>query len=514
MGGDGPGSAGGGTGREPAGYDETMTSLWLAARPSRERPSTPPTLPDRADLVVVGAGITGLVTALLAQRAGRDVLVVEARYVGAVATGNTTAKVSLLQGSVLSSIRRHHGDEVTAAYVRANTDGQRLLVDLMDELGVAHQRETAVSYAHTERGTRTVEAERDAALAAGLDVHDVRPTELPYDVAGAIGLADQVQVDPVELLDALAAAFEAAGGRLVEGVRVTGTGLSGTRLRTTASEVAARQVVLATGAPVLDRGGHFTRLVAQRSYALAFRVADEATVPHGMYLSVDQPSRSVRYAPYDGQRLLLVGGNGHDVGRDRDTSRRVEQLVAWTREHWGEVALTHQWSAQDYRAENVLPVVQRLPGPAEVHVATGFNKWGMTNGPAAALALLGDLGDRTAPEWRETLRRRVPGARDLAAAAVAGTAVGRHMVQGWGEALLGPSGEPGPGEGRVHRQGAKVVATSNVDGRICSVSGVCPHLGGVLRWNAAERSWDCPLHGSRFAADGRLLEGMATRDLT
>ncbi len=491
-----------------------MTSLWHATRPSgpdrtlREQP-----LPDRADLVVVGAGITGLTTALLAARAGLDVLVLEARHLGAAATGNTTAKISLLQGTVLSEVGKHHDQDVVDAYVRSNTEGRDLLVGLLDELGVAHQRETAYTYANTDKGLRTLEQEYAAAVAAGLPVRWTDQLELPYAVAGAVALDDQVQVHPMEMLEALAAAVEAAGGRVVERVRVTRTGLRETVVHTEAGDVRADAVVMATGAPLLDRAAHFSRMVAQRSYALSFALPDDAAVPHGMYLSADQPSRSLRYAPSEQGRLLLVGGNGHEVGREPDTAARVQQLVDWTHEHWGPATMTHQWSAQDYETENRLPVVQELPGPARVWQVSGFHKWGFTNGPASALALAAAVTGSEEPEWRATLRQRVPGLRDLGSAAVAQQKVAWHMTRGWTQALVDGHDDPAPGEGVVRREGAKVVATSNVDGRVCSVSGVCPHLGGILRWNAAESSWDCPLHGSRFAADGEVLEGYSTRGL-
>ncbi len=142
-----------------------MTSLW------RSRPLDIPStafVEDRYDDAVVGGGLTGLLTALLLARRGRRVVVVEARQLGSVATGNSTAKLSLLQGSQLQSIRSSNVAAVLQAYVDANRAGQRLVLDLAEELGVAVQRRDAVSYATTERGRRTVEAEHRAAQEAGL----------------------------------------------------------------------------------------------------------------------------------------------------------------------------------------------------------------------------------------------------------------------------------------------------------------------------------------------------------
>lgn len=168
--------------------------------------------------------------------------------------------------------------------------------------------------------------------------------------------------------------------------------------RTEADEpvVAAKQCVLATGAPILDRGGFFARLKPQRSYCTAFTVPTPP--PRAMYLSADSPSRSVRYAPTrDGERVI-VGGNGHVVGRGAEAAA-VADLVAWTKLHFPGAELTHVWSAQDYEPVHELPFVgPLLPRSESLFVATGFAKWGMTNGVAAALLLAKRLlGGTTGP---------------------------------------------------------------------------------------------------------------------
>jgi nitrite reductase/ring-hydroxylating ferredoxin subunit len=272
-------------------------------------------------------------------------------------------------------------------------------------------------------------------------------------------------------------------------------------------------VVLATGTPILDRGLHFARLEPLRSYALSFTVP--GSVPRGMYLSVDQPSRSLRTVAVGRSTELLVGGEGHVVGRGGSTRKRVAAITAWTQQHFPGARCTHQWSAQDYRSTRRLPLAGRMPGTdGAVFLATGFNKWGMTNAVAAAMAVAGDLaGER--PEWANELYGHVDGAADVAEGVRINAAVGARLARGWAEGMLRSSAEqpPAEGSGTVGRSGAEPVATSTVDGRTCTVSAVCTHLGGIVQWNDAELSWDCPLHGSRFTADGRRLEGPAVRDL-
>ena len=281
---------------------------------------------------------------------------------------------------------------------------------------------------------------------------------------------------------------------------------------TDAGAVSADTVVLATGIPFLDRGGYFARLEPQRSYAQAFRVP--GLIPTGMYLSADSPTRSIRSVPHEDGIRVLVGGNGHTVGRYQPTSDRVADLTEWTKRHFPGAELTHAWSAQDYRAVDDLPYVgPLLPWSENVLFASGFAKWGMTNAVAAALALSSRLlGGATS--WAQAFESWSPHElKGVFDAAKANASVVVELGKGWLRPKASPTVQPGDGEGVVERSGLRPVAVCAVDGRTSRMSAVCTHLGGVVTWNDAERSWDCPLHGSRFSADGAVLEGPATRDL-
>lgn len=497
--------------REPAPDRRRKPSFWLDTHPVPER-GVPLEDGEEYDVVVVGAGLTGLVTAVLLVSAGWRTCLIEARTVGAVATGNTTAKVSLLQGTLLSGLRARQGDEVLRGYVQANLAGQAWLRDFLTGHGASWQVRTAFTYAAQEDARSRLTAEIEAARAAGLAVTWSNDTGLPFAVAAAIRLPDQAQIHPTEALDVLLAEFLALGGTLHTGCRVRDVD-AGTpcRVVTALGDVRADQVVLATGTPILDRGGHFARLRAERSYALAARVPGE--IPDGMYLSADEPTRSLRTASGPDGEVLLVGGNGHVVGREESPRRRINDLAAWTGHHFPGAEITHSWSAQDYRPAAGVPLVGPLPwSKGRIHAATGYRKWGMANAVAAGLRLVGGLtGSR--PDWAAAMdaTHATAGLVDLSryTAEVAGRA-----TAGWVTASRSlPEAAPPEGAGVVGRVGARPAARSTVDGRTCTVSAVCPHLGGILAWNDAERSWDCPLHGSRFDHAGRLLEGPAVSDL-
>jgi glycine/D-amino acid oxidase-like deaminating enzyme len=473
-----------------------------------------------ADVVVVGAGITGLITAVLLARSGKDVLVLEAREIAAGATGNTTAKVSLLQGSKLSKISAKHGPKLAEMYLDGNREGQAWVLRHCETHGVAVQQEDAYTYAQTGDGVRAARSEFDAATAAGLDVEWTDDADVPFPFSGGVRLRDQAQFDPVEFLDSLVVDVEQHGARILEGARVRRVSGFGPHLRLTVltsrgDEMIVRtpQLVLATGVPILDRGGFFARLKAQRSYCLAFDVPGDVT--RGMYLSTDSPTRSVRYAPTAGGEKLVVGGAGHPVGREQSPSEAVEELASWTTLHYPGAVQTHYWSAQDYSPADGLPYVGPiLPGFDSICVATGFDKWGMTNGPAAALALSSRiLGGRR--DWADAFASWSPHElTGITTAAQANLEVGFNLAKGWVAPLVASSDRAPEGCGVVSGPPWHLQAKSSVDGIEHVVSPVCPHLGGIVNWNDADQSWECPLHGSRFAPDGTLLEGPATGDLT
>jgi glycine/D-amino acid oxidase-like deaminating enzyme/nitrite reductase/ring-hydroxylating ferredoxin subunit len=490
-----------------------MTSLWLATHPISTQ-GVPPVPDARYDTVVVGAGLTGVTTALLLTRAGQRVALVEARVPGVVTTGNTTGKLSLLQGLVMSRIRTHQGDDVLRAHAEANRAGQSWLIRHLNTNGLSYQVRNAYTYATTDEGRRSLDHELGATQASGIDARWADDAGLPFPVTGAITLANQIQLHPTEVLASLLREYESLGGVLHTWARFHSveTG-SGCEISTSRGQLRADRVVLATGTPVLDRGAYFARLQALRSYVVACRVTEP--VPDGMYLSVDSPTRSLRTAITRDGEFFLIGGNGHPTGREAHPKQAIADLEHWTSSYFPTASFTHAWSGQDYRPIDGVPYVGHVPMTKDrVLTATGYDKWGLTNAVAAALRIAGSLtGSDVA--WAEPLETLPPRAMSLVDAVRFGVGVAGQMTGGWAGATTHglPDEDPAEGVGVVGRVGARPVARSTVDDRTCTVSAVCTHLGGVVVWNDAERSWDCPLHGSRFSPTGRVLEGPAVDDL-
>lgn len=496
--------------------------LWRDTAPEPATSAAPPLTGDlTCDVVVLGAGITGLTTAALLAEAGRRVLVLEARDVGAGTTGGSTAKATLVQGTRFSSLAAAHDADVLARYAQATTTGQEWIRDQSEAAGVPLQVCDGVTYATTQQGRQALvdEASAMAAAAVPVGLADDAP-ELPWPVTGALRLPGQYQLDPQAYLDSLVDRCVRAGARVHAGTRAEGLSAGRPReVRTTSragrGRVRAEHVVVATGTPVFDRAGFFARLEPMRSYCVAVRVRGGA--PTGMYLSADAPTRSLRRADATGD-VVVVGGNGHPVGRADDNAERMADLALWARHELDAEEVTHAWGAQDYRTGDGLPFVGRYePWSADLWVATGFAKWGTTTGTAAALALAGEIVGEPVPwagdwdPWRGDVAPQVTGT------AVINAQVARQAAAGWVGALredVPDAATLAEGHGEVGRDGLRPVGVSRVDGQVRTVGAVCPHMGGILRWNDAEASWDCPLHGSRFAADGARLEGPAKCGLT
>ena len=446
--------------------------------------------PLRTDIAVVGAGLTGTVTAQLLTEGGADVVVLDAGTARTTTTARSTGKLSVLQGTRLARIARH-GDETVRLFLAAGFAGLGWLRRTLDGLDIPVENRDDLTVAATPEQVADIDAVLAVCAQQGLAAQWEENPPYPARSYGAVRLPGQGQIDPLRTLSALRSRLRSTGVPVHDGVRVRQVRRlrSGVALRTTRGTVLADRVVLATGTPPGRLGGLFLRLEAERSLITTWEVPDPEKLPPGfaetMSITAGPPVRSLRMA--DG--LLVVGGEGYGVGREPDPARRLAALDEWTLAHLPVGAPRHAWSAQDYSSDTGLPLVgPAVPGDERVLVATGYAKWGLTSAAGAALALAGRiLGDPV--EWGQALE---PWARPAAPTTHTVATFG-EQAKGWMCAAGRPSGQQ-TGTTRVSR--------------------ICPHLGGVVRWNGHEQSWDCPVHGSRFTADGTLIEGPATESLT
>jgi glycine/D-amino acid oxidase-like deaminating enzyme/nitrite reductase/ring-hydroxylating ferredoxin subunit len=469
------------------------------------------------DVAVVGGGIAGLSVAQLLVQDGLDVAVIDAGRVGRGVTAGTTAKLTSLHGLIYAKLESSFGEEGARIYGEANEAGLRHVAATADALGIECHLRRRPNYTYADSPDRLgdIEDEVEAARRAGLPVSYVDDVPLPFGVAGAVRFDDQAEFHPLEYLDGLADWLSERGCLILEHTVATGvTDAAPASVQTRRGTIQADHVVVATHFPFLDRGLFFARVHPERSYAVAGPA--RGPVPEGMYLSAGQPTRSIRFHPAAEGELVLVGGEGHKVGQGGPTGRRYAALEEFARRHFGVESIDYRWSTQDNMPLDGVPYVGALtPVSKRLYVATGFKKWGLAHAGAAAMILRDELLGRD-NDWAHLYdATRLGPLSALSPFIKENVNVAFHFfADRVTRRALRPAADLAPGEGRVLARRQKQVAVSrDGDGSLHAVSARCTHLGCIVDWNDAERSWDCPCHGSRFAPDGKVLQGPATRPL-
>ncbi|UXY30852.1 FAD-dependent oxidoreductase [Streptomyces sp. HUAS TT20] len=497
-------------------------SYWIETAPGGE-PTLPPCGDLAVEVAVIGGGVAGLSTAWELARRGHEVAVLEADRIAAGVTGHTTAKLTALHTLVYDHLRRTRGREGARLYADSQSAAIRRAAEIVADLEIECEWEQAAACTYVENPQRVTQlrAEAEAAREAGLPAEFVTETELPYPVAGAVRVTGQAQFHPVKYLRALAGDLRRRGGTVYEGTRVTGlTEGEPCVLATDAGvSVRAREVIVATHYPVFDRALLSTRLSPRRELVVAGTV-DANTAPRDMYITPEQNTRSVRSAPCtDGKRLLLVTGEHFTPGAPgiADVEERLARLAAWATDRFPDLTPTHRWATQDNDSTDTVPLVGPLhPGGHHTYVATGFGGWGLSGGIMAGL-LIADLVEGREVAWAGLYDPRRLGSvvREGMSFLKHQAHVAKHFVGDRLPPVTAPtSGDLAPGDGAILRVGGHQCAVQRDDsGQLHAVSARCTHLGCLVAFNHAEQAWECPCHGSRFAPDGRILQGPAVRPL-
>lgn len=472
-------------------------SIW---RQTTEMPERPALEGDRsADAVVIGAGLTGVLTARRLQAQGLDTVVLEASRTGSGQTGNTTAKVTSQHGPIYSRLLSHWGEDLARQYAQANQQAIEEYRTLAGDADCGWK--DCPAFLYTTGPGNALELECAAAQKLGLAASLTDHTELPFPVTAALRLDGQALFHPLRFLEAMAAELA-----IYERTRVLS--VEGTRVITPHGTVTARYVVFACHFPFINVPGYyFMRMHQERSYVLALEGAQRM---EGMYLGADQKGLSFRP---EGE-LLLLGGEGRRTGQ-HTPGGRYRALWEQARKLYPQCRQTASWSAQDCMTLDGIPYIGRFSvSQPQWYVATGFQKWGMTSAMAAAM-IISDLIVHGESPWADVFspQRFDPGltARTLSKeAGYSAAGLGRQVFappRGLAENL--PEGHGGV----VEWDGKKAGVYKEEGGDTHVVSVRCPHMGCQLEWDPDEKRWECPCHGSRFDCRGKLLDGPAQTDL-
>ena len=492
-------------------------SIWLDRAPEAAYPRLEGER--RYDVAVIGGGITGVTTALLLARAGLSVGLVDQHVVCGGATGHSTAKVTSQHSIAYLRLRLTLGAGAARTYAQAQEAARERIAELVAEEGIQcdFRRRPAYVYASSGFQRQLVEREASAARDAGLPSTflEAGDVPVPYETHGAMRFDDQAEFDAGRYVRGLAAGLNEAGGEIFEHTRARQVHEGDPCLvELETGEIRADHVVVATLMPFLDRGGYFARAFPSRSYVVCVRTADPPL--EAMLISAGTPIRSLRDVPHAGEELLMVGGESHHVGSSEARPERYERLVEFAQRHWDVQDVTHRWSTQDYSADDGVPYIGRLhPLSKRIRIATGFKKWGITSGTLAGMLISDAILDRKNPWGGLFATTRIRPHAEAPRFVLENSRAGLHMVLDRVRERGGrPSEDLAPGEGDiVSHGGRKVAGYRDEAGALHAVSTRCTHLGCQVRFNAAESSWDCPCHGSRFSVDGDVLNGPATTPL-
>lgn len=486
------------------------TSLWLDTTMSTNFPRLQSDI--SVDVAIVGGGIAGLTAATLLKAEGKRVAVLEADRIVEGVTGYTTAKITSLHTLIYDYLLRKFGKEKARAYANANQSAIEQIAYFVRERQIECDFTRTQAYTYTESAdeVKSIEAEVEAAIELGLPATYVSETPLPFPIEAAVRFDNQALFHPRKYLLALAEQIPDEHNFIFEKTRVTElTDGEPCTVTTEHGTATARSVIIASHFPFNDKALYSTRLTPHRSYVLAVRLDQPA--PKGMFIST-RPSHTLRYHPSAGDDLMLVGGEGHTTGHGGDSVTRYQRVEAWARERFPVRSVEYHWSTQDNGTLDQVPYIgYASPASEHVYVATGFGGWGMTNGTVAGILLCDLIMERDNP-WADVYapnRVNLTGAPKFVKQM---TSVARRFI---GDRLKDTDKKQiGPGEGKIVQTDDGDVAMSMAeDGTVTTLSAACTHMGCLVQWNPAERSWDCPCHGSRFGADGKVIHGPAIEDL-
>ncbi len=490
-------------------------SAWLETEPLRE--TEPLTQDTEADVCVVGAGIAGMSAAYMLRRAGLDVIVLDDGPVGGGNTARTTAHLSCVIDDRFSNLEQVRGKEAAKLAAESHAAAIETIAEIAEREGIACDFERLDGYLVAARADhdKLLMEELKAARRAGLGSSEWTQST-PFG-APAIRFPDQAQFHPLKYLNGLLKAVTEAGSRVFTGTHVSAVhGGSAPRVETNSGHaVRSSAVVVATNTPINDRVAIHTKQAPYLTYAIAGEVPRGA-LERALYWDTLDPYHYLRLHPYtETTELLIVGGEDHKTGQAQDAEARYQRLEGWARKRVPQLGLVSlRWSGQVYETLDGLGYIGRDPaGEENVYIATGDSGMGMTHGTIAGL-LLRDLILGEPNPWEalyDPARKPVKALREFARENVNVAAQYADWLEP-GE-VKDPSEVP-PGGGALLRRGlGKLALYRDDDGQLHERSAVCPHLGCVVAWNADERSWDCPCHGSRFDPYGRVFNGPANTDL-
>lgn len=474
------------------------------------------------DVAIIGGGIVGITLAYLLKDSGQKIALFEANRIAEGMTVKSTAKLTLQHHLIYDRLMHTKSPGKAKQYADANNRAITFVKELVKKENIDCDLVDIPSYVYTtqEENVRKIKDEIEACKRLGIEMkyRESLPINLP--IKAALEWSGAALFHPRKYLLHLAERFVEEGGKIYENTRIQSVipnkkgDKEGPILETEGNEhITAQRVVMASHFPVYDGMGlYFSRLNMRRIYVIAVQVK-ASDLPRGSFISVDDPKYSIR--PVYEKKLVLIGGAEHRTGDDERELIHFEELRDFAKKVFHANQIDYYWSTQDYVTTDQMPYIGYLNSSLfqNLYVATGFNKWGMTGGTNAAL-ILRDMLLMGKSEYEELFNPKRTGAISGPNFITHNAEAVKNYLQG--KLRMVPK--------QQYPEKGEAVVTKLEDGNVYGiyqdeeenyhiVELTCPHVGARLRWNSAEKSWDCPVHGSRFSIDGEILDGPSTHKL-
>lgn len=501
---------------------EQTTSLWME---TEVLPGAASLRGDEScDTLIVGAGIAGLSSAYELTEAGHSVIVIDRGAIAGGMTARTTAHLAPICDDGISSLIKMRGEDVARLFQKSQEAAVDRIEALVSKLNISCNFRRLDAFLFPALNTESKEAhdqlqkEYEAAKKADAAVAHAKGVPFQgFENTPALCYPQQATFHPLKYLAGLAAAIEEKGGKIFANSPVIDIKETKESIKVTTesgASVTAKRAIFATNAPINDRVALHSKMAPYRTYAMAFTI-ERGILPDALYWDTADPYHYVRLQPGPGTiDYLIAGGADHKSGEADDGAVRFEAIEAWMRQLLPPLGReVHRWSGQVMDTVNYCGYIGRNPGSGNVFVVTGNSGQGMTHGVLSGL-LLRDLITKGKSPWQDVYEpsRKPPSSvfNYISENITALKNFPEHVLPGEIASLE----DLAPGEGGLYRDGAqKVAAFRSEDGKLHLHSAACTHLGCVVHWNSTEMCWDCPCHGSQFAATGEVLNGPAITPL-
>lgn len=495
--------------------DGQLHSLWQDTTPAYKSKSNQEGRD--YDVIIAGAGITGVTTGLLLQKAGKKVLIAEAQCIAFGTSGGTTAHLNTFMDTPFYAMQRNFGEENARLVARSVKEALALIREQVKDLNINCSYWELPAYIFSQDEKQQKELEQIAKAAADCHVECQPSNTIPFPASflSALEFPGQACFHPTRYLLALAQEFEKAGGCLLENCRITAVEENVQYLvRSSQGDFACSDFVYATHIPPGVNLLHF-RCAPYRSYAMAFKI-DDPLLAEALVYDMYDPYHYYRAQEIDGEWFFIAGGEDHKTGHEENTEARFRQLETHVRKHFTVGEVVNQWSSQYFEPADGLPYIGNLPGHGDhMFVATGYGGNGMVYSGVASI-LLKQLVLKEKSDYQELYDpnriKMIAGFSNFVkeAADVVGKLIGRlippEKIQGLADIAMG--------EARIIKlDGQKLAVYKNEQGEIFALNPACTHIKCDIAWNNAEKTWDCPCHGSRFSYTGKMLTAPARKDL-